>query len=169
MSEEKHYLYSPWRLDYILTEKDGSCFLCDHQNPEQDRDKLILYRSKHSFVIMNRYPYNNGHIMLCPYEHKCCLASLKDEVRQDLISMLAACEQAIKNVYQCDGINIGLNEGKAAGAGLDEHLHFHIVPRWFGDNSFMTVVASERVIPESFERSYDRISAELRSLLSERD
>lgn len=106
--------------------------------------------------------------MLCPYEHKCCLSALSDDCLMEMIRMLAVCEQALKNVYQCDGINIGLNEGKAAGAGIDEHLHFHIVPRWSGDSNFMTVVNGERVIPESFDRTFDLISKELRRLLSDR-
>ncbi len=164
---EKKYLYSPWRLDYILSEKPEVCILCCHQNHADDIQNLIVWRGKYSYIILNRYPYNNGHLMLVPYEHKSRLGELPNEVLSELMYMLKICETALYNVYHCDGINIGMNQGKAGGAGIDEHLHWHILPRWQGDSNFMSVVSGVRVIPEAFERTYEQIRKEVCKLLTD--
>ena len=154
---KKDILYSPWRIKYILSEKEKGCIFCIKPKEEEDKKNLILYRSKHSFVIMNVYPYNNGHIMVVPNKHVPTLQQLNDEEIFDLFKLLQLSEKVIKEVYKPDGINIGMNLGKAAGAGIDEHLHIHIVPRWNGDVNFMTVVGGYRVIPEAFESSYYKL------------
>ena len=166
MNKEKTYLYSPWRLDYILAEKPEDCILCRHIDPKLDKENLIVYRSSHCYVMLNRYPYNNGHLMVVPYQHTNRLCKIENEILFDLMAVLKLSDQALYNVYKCHGINVGLNEGAAAGAGIGEHLHFHLVPRWEGDNSFMTVVSGERVIPEPFETAFVKISQEFSNLLS---
>ncbi|MCK4696229.1 MAG: HIT domain-containing protein [Candidatus Cloacimonetes bacterium] len=147
-------LYSPWRLKYVLSEKDNECILCAKPSEENDKKHLILYRTTLSFVIMNTYPYNNGHLMAVPNNHVPSLNDLSKEKLYDLFETVQLCEKVINKVYSPDGINIGLNLGKAAGAGVDEHLHVHIVPRWSGDVIFMTSTAGTRVIPESFDRAF---------------
>ncbi|MCK4653018.1 MAG: HIT domain-containing protein [Candidatus Cloacimonetes bacterium] len=147
-------LYSPWRLKYVLSEKDNKCILCITPSEENDKKHLILYRTTLSFVIMNTYPYNNGHLMVVPNNHVPALNNLSKQELYDLFETVQLCEKVINKVYSPDGTNIGLNLGKAAGAGVDEHLHVHIVPRWSGDVSFMTSTAGTRVIPESFDRAF---------------
>jgi len=150
----KTILYSPWRLKYILAEKDKTCIFCLKQNKEEDIKNLILYRSNLCYVIMNTFPYNNGHLLVVPNRHVSNLNSLSQEECNDLFSLVRLTEEIITKVYHPDGLNIGLNLGKAAGAGIDDHLHVHIVPRWLGDANFMTSISGSRVIPEAFERTY---------------
>jgi ATP adenylyltransferase len=150
-------LHSPWRLQYILSNKNKECIFCINPSAENDRKHLILHRSKHSFVIMNMYPYNNGHIMAIPYRHVSSLQQLEIDEVNDLFKTVRLCEKVLKNTYNPDGINIGLNLGKAAGAGIDDHLHVHIVPRWLGDVNFMNSVGGVRVVPESFQSVYSKL------------
>jgi ATP adenylyltransferase len=156
-------LYSPWRLNYILSEKEKECIFCMKPSAENDGKNLILHRSKLSVVIMNLFPYNNGHIMVFPAEHKSRLSQLSQAAIHDLFETVQLSERVLQKVYQPDGINIGLNLGKAAGAGIDEHLHVHLVPRWTGDNNFMTVVNGTRIIPESFETAYGKLKEQFDS------
>jgi ATP adenylyltransferase len=153
-------LYSPWRLNYILTEKDKKCIFCFKPLEDNDKDHLILFRSDYSFVIMNLYPYNNGHLMVVPNRHVSRLEELSSEEISDLFNLLKKTERVINKVYHPDGLNIGMNIGKAAGAGIDDHLHVHIIPRWNGDCNFMTCVNSTRVIPESFDLAYIKLKEE---------
>jgi ATP adenylyltransferase len=147
-------IYSPWRLKYILSKKDEECIFCVRPSVENDEKHFILYRSKHSFVILNLYPYNNGHLMVVPFRHVAQLSLLKKEEIDDLFETVQLCEKIIQKAYSPDGMNIGINLGRAAGAGIDTHLHVHIVPRWNGDVNFMTAVGGTRVIPEAFERTF---------------
>ena len=147
-------LYSPWRLKYVVTKKGRQCIFCLKPNKREDEKHLILYRSELSFVIMNTFPYNNGHLLVVPNRHVAQLSDLSNKEVNDLFKAVKFCEKVLKIVYSPDGINVGINIGKAAGAGIDEHLHVHIVPRWLGDASFLTATAGTRVIPESFERAY---------------
>jgi len=151
------YLYSPWRIDYILGEKPDDCVMCRARDHEHDEDNLILYRAKTCYIMLNRYPYNNGHLMLVPYAHQSRISDLEEDTWQELCSLIPLCEKAYHKTYHCEGINIGINLGSAAGAGIAEHLHIHMVPRWQGDSNFMSVVAGERVIPEAFEQSYQKL------------
>ena len=163
--EQRQYLYSPWRLDYILGEKPGDCVLCRHQQLGNDRENLIVYRSQYSFVMLNRYPYNNGHLMIVPYTHASELNELDAAIWAEMCDLLRSTEIILKQVYHCDGINIGLNLGAAAGAGIAEHLHVHVVPRWKGDSNFMSVVSGERVIPEAFTQAWEKLSEAYHKLL----
>jgi ATP adenylyltransferase len=161
----KKYLYSPWRIDYILGEKPEDCVMCRARDHEHDEDNLIVYRGKACYIMLNRYPYNNGHLMIVPYAHVSSINDLPPEAWQESCDLIKTCERAFHEMYHCDGINIGINLGTAAGAGIAEHLHIHMVPRWCGDSNFMSVVAGERVIPEAFETSYERLrKAVLRQL-----
>lgn len=151
------YLYSPWRLDYILAEKPEDCVLCRCKSVGDDGENLLVYRGESCFIMLNRYPYNNGHIMLVPYRHCASLGELNSMELAELAMLLQAGESVLRQVYHCDGINVGINLGRAAGAGIAEHVHVHMVPRWMGDNNFMSVVSGERVIPEAFEISWAKL------------
>jgi len=151
------YLYSPWRINYILSEKEKGCIFCIKPEQSDDAKNGILYRSKHCFVILNLYPYNNGHVMVVPYRHVASLYELSSEEINNLFSIVRITEKVLKDCYQCQGLNIGINEGNAAGAGIAEHIHVHLVPRWIGDVNFMTVVGGKRVIPEAFEVTYGKL------------
>ncbi len=158
----RKYLYSPWRLEYILSNKEEGCIFCHKPEAKDDSRHLIVHRSKHCFVIMNLYPYNNGHIMVVPIEHSPTLARLSESAYRDLFATVRLAEQVLCEAYKCEGMNIGVNIGKAAGAGVDGHVHVHLVPRWLGDVNFMTVVGGQRVIPESFETAYKKLKAAFR-------
>lgn len=155
--EKRQYLYSPWRLDYILGEKPGDCVMCRYRQVGSDKENLILSRGNSCYVMLNRYPYNNGHLMIIPFEHKSNLADLNPDTWTEMSELIRSTETILKQAYHCDGLNIGLNLGCAAGAGIAEHLHVHLVPRWNGDSNFMSVVSGERVIPESFESAWERL------------
>ena len=155
----KKYLYSPWRIDYILGEKATDCVMCRANSSEDDAANLILHRGKLCYIMLNRYPYNNGHLMIVPYTHKSRLSDLDPDTWHEAADLIRICEQALGEVYHCDGINMGMNLGQAAGAGIAEHLHIHMVPRWHGDSNFMTVVSGERVIPEAFEIAFDKLKS----------
>lgn len=150
-------LYSPWRLEYIKSKKAKECIFCLPESREEDANHLVLHRSEHSFVIMNMYPYNNGHLMVVPKRHTSNLTDLSDPERNDLFCLVQKTVSIIKKYYNPEGLNIGMNIGKAAGAGIDEHIHVHIVPRWSGDVNFMTSVGATRVIPEKFEQAYQKL------------
>ncbi len=152
------YLYSPWRLDYILGEKPEDCVLCRFQQQDKDIENLIVHRGQFAYVMLNRYPYNNGHLMIVPYVHKSSLNDLSAECLAEMMNLAQLCENIFKQSYNCEGINLGMNLGKAAGAGIDEHLHLHMVPRWMSDHNFMSVIGGQRVIPEPFELSYQRFA-----------
>jgi len=150
-------LWAPWRIDYIKGEKPSGCILCEKPNEKKDKANLILHRGKHGFVMMNLYPYNNGHMMVVPYEHVNTLETLSDEVTKNLMQMTKKSLAALRKAFRPEGANVGLNLGKAAGAGIEDHLHFHVLPRWNGDTNFMTSVADIRVIPEDLEETYRQL------------
>ena len=151
-------LSAPWRIDYILGPKPDECVFCLPEHMEEDEERLVLYRGKYSFVIMNKYPYSNGHLMVTPYRHVQCLTALPAEEAHEMMDLLQACTDILKQCFNSPpGINIGLNIGEAAGAGIREHLHFHLVPRWNGDHSFMAVMAETMVIPEHLRSTYCKL------------
>ncbi len=152
-------IWAPWRMEYILSDKEQHCIFCELPKQERDRDNLILYRSVHSFVIMNRYPYNNGHILVVPYRHVSALEGLDDAVLLDFMKVTRHSVASIRKAFMPDGFNIGINIGRIAGAGMEEHVHLHMVPRWAGDTSFMTVFDEVRVIPEHIMSTYDKLFA----------
>ena len=164
---EKKYLYSPWRLDYILSAKSNECIFCFKPKAGDDAKHLIVHRSRHCYVIMNLFPYNNGHIMVVPYKHVSSLSAIGKAAYNDLFATVRLAEKVLNEVYKCEGMNIGLNLGKAAGAGVDEHLHVHLVPRWTGDSNFMSVIGGERVIPEAFDTAYKKLRAAFKKISAE--
>ncbi len=150
-------LWAPWRMDYILANRKPGCFLCDMLQEERDRDNLILQRVEHAFVVMNKYPYNNGHLMIAPYRHVSLMEDLTDDEALALMQTTQHTLRILKSVIRPDGFNVGINLGKAAGAGLEEHLHIHVVPRWNGDTNFMPVLSDTKVMPEALFALYDRL------------
>jgi ATP adenylyltransferase len=142
-------LWAPWRLDYILGPKPDQCVFCLPEHRREDEERMVLHRGRWNFVILNKFPYNNGHLMVTPFRHVMDLAELAPEESHEMMDLLQACARILKAHFRCQGINMGLNLGEAAGAGIKEHLHFHLVPRWVGDASFMAVACNTRVIPEA--------------------
>ena len=163
---EKKYLYAPWRLEYILGEKPDDCVMCRTKETAKDVENLILYRAQDNYIMLNRYPYNNGHLMIVPYQHVAHIYELSPAAWQEAGELIKLCEKALYNAYHCDGINIGMNLGTAAGAGISEHLHIHILPRFHGDSNFMSVVAGERVIPEAFELTYQKLQKAIKDIVA---
>ncbi len=146
-------------MEYIKQSsgKNTLCVFCDKLNDNKDRENLLLYRSRYNFVVMNPYPYNNGHLMVLPNRHVSALDDLDDAELLDFIKVVRFSIESLKKAFMPEGFNTGINFGKIAGAGLGEHLHMHIVPRWAGDASFMTVIGEVRVIPEHILRTYDTL------------
>ncbi len=150
-------LWAPWRIEYILSEKEKHCIFCPGEDRSKDRERLILYIGPLSIVLMNKFPYNNGHLLVAPKRHIADINSLTDEEVREVFYMIKQSTNIIKDLMKPEGFNIGLNMGKVAGAGIEEHLHFHIVPRWNGDTNFMTVLGEIRVIPEHIKHTYDKL------------
>lgn len=150
-------LWAPWRMEYILSQKEKGCIFCDYPKRNKDRELLILYRSERVFVIMNKYPYTNGHLMVVPYHHASTLEGLPEEVLAELMKVTERAVACLRKAFHPEGFNIGINIGEAAGAGIEEHLHLHIVPRWAGDVNFMTVTGEVRVMPEHLLATYDTL------------
>ncbi|MFC1855306.1 HIT domain-containing protein [Thermodesulfobacteriota bacterium] len=145
-------------MEYILeADKDEGCVFCKISKEEPGEENLIVYKGEKSLVIMNKFPYNNGHIMVMPYGHKGDLADLSSEERLDLMNNLDFSVENLKKLMAPQGFNIGLNLGRSAGAGVEGHLHFHIVPRWNGDTNFMTVFDDVRVVPEHIIKTYRKL------------
>lgn len=152
-------IWAPWRFGYVKDAKSAKgCIFVDLPAQENDRENLILYRGETAFVIMNAYPYTNGHLMVAPYRHTSDLQDLSDEELLELQKLIRDCVRWLQKAYKPEGFNIGANLGRAAGAGIEDHLHWHIVPRWLGDTNFMTTAANTRVLPQSLEESYDTLS-----------
>jgi ATP adenylyltransferase len=150
-------LWAPWRLEYIAGERPDGCIFCDKPLEKDDRANYILRRGVHSFVLLNAFPYNNGHLMIAPYAH---LSDLDELPLETLVEMMKLCQDALRALRLAmgpDGFNVGFNLGAAAGAGIKDHLHLHVVPRWAGDTNFMPVLADVRVVPQSLERAWEVI------------
>ena len=141
-------LWAPWRMDYILSPKPDTCILCLSERGEDDEERLVLHRGRKAFVIMNKFPYNNGHLLVAPLRHVADLTDLDQGESAEIVWLLQQSTLILRQCSRPEGVNIGLNLGEAAGAGVREHLHFHLVPRWNGDASFMTPICQVRVIPE---------------------
>ena len=150
-------LWAPWRMDFIRSPKTDSCFMCDAIAGSDDRGALLLHRTPLGVVIMNRYPYTNGHLLVAPRRHVADLQSLTDEERLEIMNLTERGVRALGAVARPEGYNIGINLGRVAGAGLESHLHLHIVPRWNGDTNFMPVFGDIRVIPQALEELYDQL------------
>ncbi|BBD07681.1 HIT family protein [Desulfovibrio ferrophilus] len=147
-------LWAPWRLEYILGPKPDSCPFCLPEHTDEDTARRVLYRGRKAFVIMNIFPYNNGHLMVCPYRHVMNLVDLETDEQHELMDLLNHTTRILQERFTPGGVNIGLNLGEAAGAGIREHMHFHLVPRWVGDSSFMAITSETRVVPEHIDSTY---------------
>ena len=157
-------LWAPWRLNYILAAKDnpdGGCFICRGLADQADRENLVVWRGPQSVVLLNRFPYNNGHLLVAPAAHKATLTELTEAEMMDLMQAQCRMMDVLDGVLHPHGYNVGLNLGRVAGAGLPGHLHWHIVPRWDGDTNFMPVVSETRVIVQSLESLYDLMKERL--------
>lgn len=153
-----NHIWSPWRMTYIENAKTvEGCVFCNAQAKEDIVENLIAFRGKFSYVILNRYPYTSGHLMVIPFVHVPNLESLDSKTRADMMELTSQCTTILKNIYKTESFNVGINIGEAAGAGVLGHVHIHIVPRWAGDTNFMTSVGETRVLPESLEDTYKKI------------
>jgi ATP adenylyltransferase len=154
-------LWAPWRMKYIkegIGKPENGCIFCTKPKESDDRGNLILYRGKDAFVICNKFPYNNGHLMVVPYLHTCSLDEVNDACSQELWKLVAKARNVLAKAFAPDGFNIGMNLGRVAGAGIDTHLHVHIVPRWNGDSNFMPVIGGTKVISQGLEETYDALA-----------
>ena len=150
-------LWSPWRLEYVTGNKAKDCVFCLDGEDAANQRALIVHEGRTAFVILNLYPYNNGHLMVVPYRHLATLAALSADELQEIAALTQLSEAALTEAYQPHGINVGINLGKPAGAGVESHMHVHLVPRWNGDTNFMTVVGQMRVLPEDLASSAARL------------
>ena len=150
-------LWAPWRMQYIVGPRSDGCILCEKANGKEDTKNLILARGSFTYVLMNIYPYNCGHLMIAPYRHLESLEKLSVEERGEMLGWASKSERILRDVFHAEGFNIGINVGKVAGAGIDDHLHMHVVPRWNGDTNFMPVLGETKVIPEHLEETYARL------------
>ncbi len=155
------HIWAPWRVEYIEGEKPDYCILCQKPQEESDEPNYILCRRSHNFAMLNAYPYNPGHLMVAPYRHASTLEELTDEELWEHLRLVREAVAALKATFSPQGVNIGINLGRAAGAGIDDHLHTHIVPRWAGDTNFMTVAADVRVLPQALGETYRRLKTML--------
>ncbi len=152
-------LWSPWRMEYIVSKKGEGCIFCDKVAENDDQANYILHRGKTCYVMLNLYPYNNGHLMVSPYRHVPSLEQLQEDELTEMMLLVNRSIQALRRAMRPDGFNIGVNIGKAAGAGIEEHVHIHIVPRWEADTNFMPVLSQTRVIPELLDDTYRKLKA----------
>jgi len=150
-------IWAPWRMDYIKGDDKHAghgCIFCIEDRPKEDTERLILHRGEFAFVIMNRYPYSNGHLMVAPFRHLADLGLLRAEEAVEIHRLTVLCRDVLRHCFAPQGFNIGINCGQVAGAGVEAHIHQHIVPRWSGDTNFMPVFADVRVIPQHLEQTY---------------
>ncbi len=162
-------LWAPWRMEFIEGAKPDGCIFCafpKETGEAADRRNLILARTAFSFAILNRFPYNSGHLMVIPLRHTNDFSSLTTQESADLWRLLQVAMAALTQAYHPDGFNLGMNLGRSAGAGIVDHLHFHVVPRWVGDTNFMPVLAATKVLVEHLEQSYDKLRAQFCQLLT---
>jgi ATP adenylyltransferase len=150
-------LWAPWRIEYILGKREPYCIFCPEGNGHSDEERLILHRGRLTMVMMNKYPYNNGHLLVAPWRHVPVLEELQADEMLELMRRVTHCTRVLKDVMRPDGFNVGLNLGAEAGAGVENHLHFHVVPRWRGDTNFMTVLGDVRSIPEHLQQTYAKL------------
>ncbi|MFQ5654623.1 MAG: HIT domain-containing protein [Planctomycetota bacterium] len=157
-------LWAPWRMEFIQGHEEGEeCIFCvKPRQQDRLRQNLVLTRGPHAFVILNRYPYNNGHLMVIPNRHTAALESLEQAEILEIHSLLGHSIEALRSEYRADGFNVGMNLGRVAGAGITGHLHYHLVPRWTGDTNFMPVLGETKSLPEHLLKTYDRLAPHYR-------
>ena len=154
-------VWAPWRGEYInnpLSSDSSKCIFCEFVAVKPDKSNLVLYKNEFGFVVMNKYPYNNGHVMVIPNKHTDCFDSLNEKEYAGFSELLRTTVKVLKHVYNPQGMNIGMNMGRVAGAGVDTHIHYHIVPRWNGDTNFMPVLSDTKIISEHLLDTYDKLS-----------
>lgn len=153
-------LWAPWRMEYIMGPKPGHCVLCvpEQASPQDDEERLVVYRGRRVFVMLNRYPYAAGHLMVIPFRHVTDITELTDEESGELMALTSLACRVLREASHPQGINIGINLGEAAGAGIRDHMHLHVVPRWNGDSSFMAVLDDVRVIPEHLTATWRKLA-----------
>ena len=151
--------FTPWRMAYLMAPRPETtgCLFCRVAEERNDRENLIVHRGPKAFVVLNRFPYTNGHLMVVPYSHHPRMAGLTAQERSEMMELASACESAIESAYRPDGLNAGMNLGTAAGAGIEGHLHLHILPRWHGDTNVLTVTGETRIIPEDLATTYEKL------------
>lgn len=159
------FLWTPWRYSYVTRGTEGGdppdCVFCRIANAgAPDRQSLLLHRAKHNFVVLNRFPYTSGHMLVVPYRHVAKLAAASEETGAEMMDLTRRIERVLDKLYQPDGVNIGMNIGRAAGAGVAGHIHMHALPRWEADSNFATVIGETRVLPEALEVTWERARAE---------
>ena len=157
------YLWTPWRYAYVSTaEKTAGCVFCDAPKAGDDAKALIVHRAEYCYIILNAYPYTPGHVMIVPYAHLDELQKLQPEAAGEMIKLSQRMETVLRELYHPDGINLGMNIGKAAGAGIAGHIHMHVLPRWVADANFLSVVGETRILPETLDETWKRMTAALR-------
>jgi ATP adenylyltransferase len=167
MTDFNKNIWAPWRMEYIdqLSEPKGTCFLCAARDtPENDEKNFVLLRGRHCLVILNRFPYTSGHMLIAPYKHTGDLDAVDDDTMLEMMQTLRKMRHLLKCAVNAEGFNVGINLCHCAGAGLPDHLHMHIVPRWSGDTNFMSVLDGVRVIPEAIDRTFQRIKTCMETL-----
>lgn len=157
--------WAPWRMSFILEKNEEGCIFCKLPQEKNDKKNLILYRGKSCFIILNKYPYNNGHLMVVPYRHTNDLSQLNKNEYSEMMHLASISVQAFQTSLRSQGHNLGMNLGEAAGAGIKDHLHLHIVPRWAGDTNFMPILADTKVLVEHLSKTYQRLHPCIHSLL----
>jgi len=160
-------IWAPWRLKYIKSiGKDVGCFFCEYLRSKNDKKNFVLFRRKHTFCLLNLFPYANGHLMVAPYKHTGSLDNLSEKELADILISTRLGKRILKKALDPIGFNIGMNIGRVAGAGVDHHVHLHIVPRWHGDMNYMPLIAETKVIPEAIEKTYEKLKRAAKSVLS---
>ena len=153
-----HRIWAPWRLRYVSNaRKQDDCVFCVKPDEGDDREALIVHRGERCYVILNLYPYTSGHLMVAPFEHVGRLQDIEPEVTAEMMDLAQQAIRRMEDVYSPEGFNVGVNQGRVAGAGVEGHIHLHVVPRWAGDNNYMPVIADTRVMPQSLEESFDAL------------
>jgi ATP adenylyltransferase len=162
------HLWAPWRSTYLKNKEDHRirCIFCEAAASGQDQATLVVHRARLNFVILNRYPYTSGHLMIAPYQHVSRLQQVDEQTVEEMMRLTRVSERIIEEVYKPQGLNVGMNLGEAAGAGIEQHIHLHVLPRWMGDANFMTTVGDTRVIPEAMELTFAKLSAAFKELRS---
>ncbi len=152
------YLWTPWRYKYISSVGEaGECVFCVAAESDRDEENFVVHRAEHNFIILNRFPYTSGHVMVVPDQHVATLLDLPEPVVCEMMLLGRRCEQVLRQVYRPEGLNLGINLGRCAGAGIAGHLHLHALPRWVGDSNFMTTIGETRVVPEDLSETWAKL------------
>ena len=153
-------IWAPWRMDYIKSSKKTGCVFCEKSKSKEDKENLVLHKGKETFILMNLYPYTNGHLMIAPYLHTSDVNELTEIANKEIMQFAKDCFNILKSKLGAEGFNFGANLGKVAGAGIDQHIHYHIVPRWSGDTNFMPVISDTKVMIEKLNKTWERLKPE---------